>query len=303
MVEANISGAGLGLKRSMLSELNSRDSHAIDFFEVAPENWITVGGRVGYQLRELIEQTPLICHGLSLSIGSTAALNTDLVLDVKNFLNDFNVPIYSEHLSYTMDDGQLYDLLPLPFTEEAIKHVVGRIRQVQDMLERRIAIENISYYLVPEKDMSETQFINAILHEADCDLLLDVNNVYVNSQNHCYDPSQYINDIDHQRVSYLHVAGHYVEDDGLLIDTHGADLIDPVWQLLAQTYRVVGNKPTLLERDFNIPKLTLLEQDLHRIRGLQSGETEDNIVQRRNTIEPSVQQGGHEKLRSAQSIA
>jgi uncharacterized protein (UPF0276 family) len=270
MAEPVIKGAGLGLRRSLLGDVVESPRGSIDFFELAPENWIGVGGRMGRQLRQVAEHTPIICHGLSLSIGSTQPLQKNLVLDIKNFLDTFSVPIYSEHLSYTSDDGQLYDLLPLPFTDEAVKHIASRIRQVQEMLERRMAIENISYYLVPEQSMSEVEFINAVLEEADCDLLLDVNNVYVNSQNHGYDPLDFLKAINVERVSYLHMAGHFVEDDGLIIDTHGADVIGPVWALLDETYGIVGNIPTLLERDFNLPALTELDVELEHIRKKQS---------------------------------
>lgn len=270
-----IQGAGLGLRRALLSSLTGKDvvetsKDTIDFFEVAPENWIGIGGRLGRQLKEISERTPVIAHGLSLSVGGTAPLNTELVKDIKTFLDEHNMPIYSEHLSYSADDGQLYDLLPLPFTEEAIKHVAARIRQVQDILERRIAIENISYYLVPEQQMNEVEFVNAVVKEADCDLLLDVNNVYVNSQNHNYDPSEYINQLEAEHVSYIHVAGHYREDDGIIIDTHGADVIDPVWGLLEQAYARFGNLPTLLERDFNLPALNDLTNELSIIKRIQN---------------------------------
>jgi len=270
-----IQGAGLGLRRALLSSLTGKDvvetsKDTIDFFEVAPENWIGIGGRLGRQLKEISERTPVIAHGLSLSVGGTAPLNTGLVKDIKTFLDEHNMPIYSEHLSYSADDGQLYDLLPLPFTEEAIKHVATRIRQVQDILERRIAIENISYYLVPEQQMNEVEFVNAVVKEADCDLLLDVNNVYVNSQNHNYDPSEYINQLEAEHVSYIHVAGHYREDDGIIIDTHGADVIDPVWGLLEQAYARFGNLPTLLERDFNLPALNDLTNELSIIKRIQN---------------------------------
>lgn len=274
MTQTVIQGAGLGLKRSMLSDVTESHRESIDFFEVAPENWIGVGGRTGRQLRQVREHTPIICHGLSLSIGGTTALNRELVLDIKDFLNELDIPIYSEHLSYTSDEGQLYDLLPLPFTAEAVKHVAARIREVQDMLERRIAIENISYYLVPEQDMSETQFINSLLDEADCDLLLDVNNIYVNSQNHDYDPLDYLREINKEKVSYLHVAGHLLEPDGLIIDTHGADIIDPVWALLDETYKLLGPVPTLLERDFNLPPLSVLDVELELIKTKQSTITD-----------------------------
>ncbi len=275
-----LQGAGLGLRRTLINALCEQIPPSVDFFELAPENWINIGGRLGKQLRALSEQRPLVTHGLSLSLGGTQPLDTDLLLDIKKFLNIHKVALYSEHLSYSHDGGHLYDLLPLPFTDEAVHHVAQRIRQTQDILERRIAIENISYYLTPRQDMSEVAFINAVLNEADCDLLLDINNVYVNSVNHNYDAKTFINQMPAERIVYMHMAGHFVEDDGFIIDTHGADVVDPVWQLLAYSYGLIGPRPTLLERDFNLPALAQLVQELEQIKTLQQ---EDNVHGARHT--------------------
>lgn len=264
-----LQGAGLGLRRELLNSVLENQA-GIDFFEVAPENWIGIGGQWGESLERIVSQTPLVCHGLSLSLGSTDPLDLTLLKDIKHFLERFQVPIYSEHLSYCSHQGHLYDLLPLPFTEEAVNHVSQRIRQVQDILERPIAIENVSYYAVPEQTLTEAEFINAVLSESGCHLLLDVNNVYVNSQNHDYDPVVFLESINQQAISYYHVAGHYRKDDGFIIDTHGADVIDPVWQLLRTVYEKFGNKPTLLERDFNVPELSLLKEEIRCIKHLQS---------------------------------
>ncbi|MBL4608656.1 MAG: DUF692 domain-containing protein [Pseudomonadales bacterium] len=265
-------GAGLGLRRSIIDSLYENIPNAIDFFEVAPENWINIGGRLGKQLRSISEQVPLITHGLSLSVGGVHPLDKDLILNIKKFLDTHQAPLYSEHLSYSNDGGQLYDLLPLPFTEEAVHHVASRITQVQDILGRRMAIENVSYYVVPEKAMSEAEFINAVVKEADCDLLLDINNVYVNSKNHQYDPEEFIRQMPAERVAYIHMAGHYVEDDGFIVDTHGADVIDPVWKLLAFTYGLIGSLPTLLERDFNLPEMEQLLSEINQIKDLQKSQ-------------------------------
>jgi len=268
-----VQGAGLGLRRSMMS--NDPDSMlpSASFFEVAPENWIRVGGRYGEELQALSDRVALIAHGLSLSIGGLDPLNMELVYSIKQFLSDHQISIYSEHLSFTGDGGQLYDLLPLPFTEEAVYHVSARIRRVQDILERKIAMENVSYYLTPgsklQQRMGEAEFISAVLEEADCDLLLDINNVYVNSINHGYSAVEFIQRMPADRIRYYHVAGHFVESDGLIIDTHGADVIDSVWDLLAYTYRNKGPRPTLLERDFNIPGTEALAAELEIISGLQ----------------------------------
>lgn len=266
-----VSGAGIGLRRSMTPELFAHGiPETVDFFELAPENWIGLGGRLGRQLREISEQKQIVCHGLSLSIGGPAPLDESLVTDTRDFIRAHNVAIYSEHLSYTNDGGQLYDLLPMPFTEEAVTYTAERVKRVQDIIGERMALENVSYYLTPKRDLSESDFVRAVIEEADCDLLLDVNNVYVNSVNHGYEPMDFIRAMPADRISYLHIAGHYVESDGLIVDTHGADVIDPVWALLEDTYALIGTRPTLLERDFNIPSLDTLLQEVDMIRQRQA---------------------------------
>ena len=214
--------AGLGLRRGLIDELLAMPAGAIDFLEVSPDNWIGVGGAHGAALRQLSERHPLTCHGLSLSLGGPDPLDRTLLAQTRAFLDLHQVQLYSEHLSYCAAGGHVYDLLPLPFTAEAVQHVAGRIAQVQDMLGRRIAVENISYYAVAGADMSEIDFINAVLAEADCDLLLDVNNVFVNACNNGYDAFEFLARVPSHRVASLHVAGHFDEDDGFKIDTHGA---------------------------------------------------------------------------------
>jgi len=261
--------AGLGLRRALLDELRQAPAGDFDFLEVAPENWIGIGGPHGAALHSLAERYPLTCHGLSLSLGGPAPLDLAFLGQVRAFLERFNVPLYSEHLSYCGDDGHLYDLLPLPFTEEAVHHVAARIRQAQDVLGRRLAVENVSYYAAPRQDMSELEFTRAVLREADCDLLLDVNNVYVNSINHGFDPRAFLAGLEPERVVAMHVAGHYDESDTLKIDSHGAPVKPLVWALLAQAYGRFGVRPTLLERDFNFPPYAALVAELQTIRQLQ----------------------------------
>ncbi|MEJ2087985.1 MAG: DUF692 domain-containing protein [Gammaproteobacteria bacterium] len=270
MKQYPVTGAGLGLRRGLLSELLELDDDQIDFLELAPENWIGVGGRFGRRFRALAERFPLICHGLSLSIGSPAPLDRDFLKEVRAFLDEFEIRCYSEHLSYCSDDkGHLYDLMPIPFTEEAVDYVAGRIRQVQDLLERRMIIEHVSYYAAPSRQLSELEFINGVLREADCDLLLDVNNIYVNSINFDYDPYEFLTGIDGSRTAYIHIAGHYVEAEDLRIDSHGSSVIEPVWDLLAAAYDRWGVAPTLLERDFNFPPMAELVGEVERIRAMQ----------------------------------
>lgn len=265
-----VSGAGLGLRRPIADKLMADPPSEVDFMEVAPENWIHVGGALGKKFRWFTERYPFVIHGLSLSIGGPAPLDEQLVRDIKAFMAEHDIRMYSEHLSYCGDDGQLYDLMPIPFTEEAVQHVASRIRRVQDILERRIAMENVSYYAAPGKEMDEITFINAVLEEADCKLLLDVNNIYVNSINHGYDAEHFLKSLPGERIEYFHIAGHYDEADDLKVDTHGAPVIDPVWSLLATAYDHFGVVPTLLERDFNIPPLPELLTELDRIRQVQS---------------------------------
>ena len=266
-------GAGLGLRRAMIRSLADQPQpgpiNRVNFWEVAPENWIGVGGYYGKMFRELIEQFPFICHGLSLSIGGPSPLDEAFLQRLKRFMQEHQIHSYSEHLSYCSDDGHLYDLMPIPFTEEAVHYVAERIKHVQDILAQRIAIENVSYYAAPGQEMAEIDFLNAILDEADCDLLLDVNNIYVNSTNHRYDAEDFLQQLPTERIRYIHVAGHYNEAEDLIVDTHGADVIDPVWNLLEKTYQHFGVIPTLLERDFNIPPLTELVTEVDTIHRLQ----------------------------------
>ncbi len=266
-----LNGVGLGFRRELIPALKIQVPACIDFFEVAPENWIDLGGLPGRDLRHFTERYPFVCHGLSLSIGSPAPLDEVLLQRIRQFLDQHQIPLYTEHLSYCSDDGHLYDLLPIPFTEDAVKYVAARICRAQDILQRRIAVENASYYLrAPIAEMSEIDFIRAVLTEADCDLHLDVNNVYVNSVNHSYDPIDFIRAMPTERIVYMHMAGHYNEAEDLIIDTHGADVIDPVWSLLDETYRIHGVAPTLLERDFNIPPLDELRREVERIALIQA---------------------------------
>ena len=267
--------AGLGFRREMISDLrNSSSVIPVDFFEIAPENWLSIGGRFAKDLREFTERYPFTCHGLSLSVGGYTELDTVLLKNIKRFMQTHQSFLYTEHLSWCADDGHLYDLLPIPCTEGAVKWVANRIKQTQDILGMQIGIENASYYVAPPNaDMTEAEFVSAIVEESGCFFHLDVNNVYVNSQNFNFDPIVYLSSLPLEQVGYLHVAGHYVEEDGLIIDTHGAKVIDPVWALLEQTYAMnrfdAVNTPTCLERDFNIPALSELLFEVNKIREIQ----------------------------------
>jgi uncharacterized protein (UPF0276 family) len=238
--------------------------------EVAPENWMGVGGRLGRTFREFTARVPFVCHGLSLSIGGPSPLDETFLHRLRQFLDENRIRCYSEHLSYCTDDGHLYDLMPIPFTGEAVHYVAQRIRKTQEILERRIALENVSYYAAPGAELSEIEFISAVLEEADCDLLLDVNNIYVNSINHGYDAIEFLQGLPGHRIAYGHIAGHYNEAEDLIVDTHGADVIPGVWDLLDKAFEAFGVFPVLLERDFNLPPLEELMTEVQKITAIQN---------------------------------
>jgi hypothetical protein len=276
---ANIKGVGLGLKRELIPQIQSlyQDPSIanIQFVEIAPENWINAGGKAATDLAWFVERYPIVCHGLCLSLGGPDPLNVSFLKQVKTFLATNKIPLYTEHLSYCSDiqngkPGYLYDLLPIPFTEEAVHYVAQRIRQTQDILEQRIAVENASFYVAaPISEMDEITFIKAVLEEADCDLHLDINNIYVNSINFGFNASEFLKQIPGERIVYSHIAGHLQIEPDLLVDTHGENIIDPVWALLEQAYAQFGTFPTLLERDTNIPPLTAILPELNKIKQIQ----------------------------------
>lgn len=284
---SQIQGVGLGLKRELIPQIQSLYGQPeianINFVEIAPENWIGVGGKSAKQLDWFVERYPIVCHGLCLSLGGLAPLNTDFLQQVKSFLHQYQIPVYTEHLSYCTDgyrgeQGYLYDLLPIPFTEEAVHYVAKRIRQTQDILGQRIGIENASFYAAaPVSEMSELAFIKAVLDEADCLLHLDINNIYVNSVNFNFNPHEFLRGIPGERIIYSHVAGHYQQTPKLLVDTHGEDIIDPVWALLEDAYQLFGAFPTLLERDTNIPPLNILMNEVNKIAQLQRNRSNQEL--------------------------
>lgn len=264
-----LSGAGLGLRRSLLQQTLDADTGSFDFLEAAPENWIGFGGAKRLQFERLVERHPLALHGLSLDLGGSAPLNIGLLSAIRDLMGHCSCSYYSEHLTACGDAGQLYDLMPLPFTEGTVRHVATRIKRAQDVLGRRMAIENASYYLGLSNDMDELEFINAVLREADCGLMLDINNIVVNSINHRYDAKAFLHGLPGERITYFHIAGHYHEAEDLRIDTHGAAVSSAAWDLLEEAYRCFGVKPTLLERDFFFPPFSELVMELNQIREIQ----------------------------------
>ncbi len=281
---ADIKGVGLGLKRELIPQIQNLHKDIsianINFVEIAPENWIDAGGKAEADLAWFVERYPIACHGLCLSLGGPDPLNIDFLKQVKQFLASNKIPLYTEHLSYCSDiqhgqAGYLYDLLPIPFTEEAVKYVATRIHQTQDILGQRIAVENTSFYVAaPISSMDEITFLNAVLTEADCLLHLDINNIYVNSVNFGFNPFEFLRQIPRERIIYSHIAGHLQVGKDVLVDTHGEAIIDPVWALLDEAYKLFGIFPTLLERDTNIPPLTELISEIDKIAAFQASAKE-----------------------------
>ena len=271
-----IRGVGLGFRRDIADETIalSKESNPIlkpDFVELAPENWIDMGGYWRDKLEQIAANFPISAHGLSLSIGSPDELDIPFLKKIKSFLNEFNIQIYSEHLSYSKcDNAHLYDLLPIPFTEDAVNHVIERIKQVQDILEMHLVIENVSYYTPLAPKISESEFIKEIVTRSGCKMLLDINNVYVNAFNHNYNEHNFIDNLPLNEVAYMHIAGHDKISDDLIIDTHGQPIIEPVYDLLNWSLPKLPEVPILLERDFNIPNMESLQKEIQQIKELTS---------------------------------
>lgn len=280
-MENKIEHVGIGFRKDFAEEFLKGKDLTPSFVEVAPENWMGIGGYWKKVLNQVAEKYPIYSHGLSLSIGSPEELDWSFLGKVKDFLREYNMKIYSEHLSYAKcDNAHLYDLLPIPFRWDAVAHISRRIKEVQEFLERKIAIEIVSYYTPVAAEMSEVEFISSIVKEADCNLLLDVNNIYVNAFNHNYDAKQFIENLPLDKVEYIHMAGHEQVAPDLIIDTHGEPIIDPVYDLFDFTVRKLPNQvPVLLERDFNIPELHELQTELNRI---------ENICKKAWTYEQSI---------------
>jgi len=265
-------GFGLGLRPDHYESVLA-DRPAVDWFEVITENYLVPGGKPLYYLSRVREHYPLVMHGVSLSIGSSAPLDLAYLRQVKSLAARIEPAWISDHLCWTGVGGaNLHDLLPLPYTEEALRHVVERVQRVQDLLGRRLVLENVSSYLsFRDSELSEWDFLRAVAERADCLILLDVNNVYVSSVNHEFDPRVYLEAIPVERVQQIHLAGHQDHGD-YLIDTHDHPVPDPVWNLYCATVRRFGNVSTMIERDANIPPLGELRAELDAARALAARE-------------------------------
>ena len=258
---------GIGFRRDFAEELIEGSVIRPDFVELAPENWVGLGGNWKKMLNRVAAKYPIFTHGLSLSIGSPDELDWDFLQQIKGFLKEYDVKIYSEHLSYSKcNNAHLYDLLPIPFRHDAVDHIVNRIDQIQNFLERKLVLEIVSYYSQVAAEMDELTFINSIVSKSGCELLLDVNNVYVNSFNHKYDAKRFISGLPLSEVAYVHMAGHEKVSEDLIIDTHGEAIIEPVYDLFNYTMNLVDNVPVLLERDFNIPEMQELQTEIERLK-------------------------------------
>ncbi len=264
-------GVGLGLRREfdqyLFPENKLLKIPEINWLEIVPENYINIGGKASARLRKAHSLYPIISHGVNLSLGSSDELNIDYLTSLKQLINQYNIAWFSDHLCFTSIDGvYLHDLLPLPFNEATIKHIVKKIKFIQGFIEQPFLIENISYYMMmPYSTMNEAQFTAQILERADCGLLLDVNNVYVNAQNHNFDPHKFIDNLPLERVVQIHIAGHSQKQD-MIIDTHGSPVIKPVYELLAYVLSKTKPKAILLERDQNFPPFGDIIDELKLIK-------------------------------------
>jgi uncharacterized protein len=263
-----IRGFGLGLRPQHYTEV-LETAPPLDWLEIVSENYLVEGGKPLYYLDRIRERYPMAMHGVSLSIGSTAPLDFEYLTQLKALARRVRPAWISDHLCWTGVAGfNLHDLMPLPYTAEALAHVAARIRQVQDFLETRLVIENVSSYVTyRSSEMTEWQFIAALTQEADCDLLLDINNVYVSSRNHGFEPHEFLDAMPATRVRQLHLAGHSHQGD-FLVDTHDAPIAAAVWELYGHAVQRLGSVPTMIERDDNIPVLSELLTELQRARQL-----------------------------------
>lgn len=275
------SGVGLGLRADFIDHLADQLPKDIDFLEIAPENYIGRGGFNVSCFEKLQAHYPFLTHGLSLSIGGLDELNWDYLKKLKAFLKTHNIPWFTDHLCMASAHGaQFHDLLPLPFTLEAAKHVSERARVVQDFIEVPLALENVSYYLSPGKpELSELEFIQEVLNRSGVALMLDVNNVYVNAINHGIDAKHYIRELARENILHLHIAGHDRESETFALDTHGTDVCPAVWDLLRLLGSLIPLPPVIIERDNNVPDFNILMREVNFAKEIVS-ESQQKLTKR-----------------------
>ena len=258
-------GIGLGLRRELFPHI-IKNKNQIDWLEIAPENYICKGGEIKERLLTCKKHFPIIPHGLNLSIGGVEPFDVELINSTKELFKIINPPWFSDHLCFNyVDKTYIHDLIPLPYNKVTVKHLVSRIKKAQDIFQIPFLIENPSYYMLLDNEMSEADFISEIVEKADCGLLLDINNVYVNSKNHKYDPVKFLDNIPIERTIQVHIAGH-LNKGKIIIDTHGESVIKPVYGLLKELLKRCSPKAILLERDFNFPKFASLLSEIKTIR-------------------------------------
>jgi len=262
-------GFGLGLRTEHYEDILEQKPKEIDWLEIISENYMVDGGKPLYFLDAIREHYPMVMHGVSMSLGTTDPIDYDYLKKLKQLMQRIEPMWFSDHLCWTgVDHKNMHDLLPLPYTEEAVNHLADRISRVQDFVGRQMLIENLSSYVTYSDDvMTEWEFLSAISEKADCYLLLDVNNIYVSSFNHKFDPIEYLEGIPAERVWQHHLAGH-TNEGNLIIDTHDQDIIDPVWALYEETAKRLGPVSTMIERDGNIPPLADVLVELERARSI-----------------------------------
>ena len=270
-----VEGVGIGLRFDLASELLERRPSQVSWVEVHPENYIDRGGRYQEMLELALTEWPVVTHGLTTCLGGLGPLDAAYLGELREFLERIETPWHSEHLCLGgLGDRFFHDLIPLPFTEEAVTIASERLRAVRDAIDKPLALENVSYYAPQGGDgLAEADFVVEVLERTDALLLLDVNNVYVNSQNFGFDPKAYVDRMPRARVAQIHVAGHLVREDGLRIDTHGQPVPEPVYSLLDYTLRKVGPVPVLLERDNAIPPLDTLLAEVDTLTAIYEGAT------------------------------
>ncbi|MEK8033423.1 DUF692 domain-containing protein [Ideonella sp. DXS29W] len=270
MSHTNLTGFGLGLRTDHYADFRATPAPrlGVDWLEVISENYLVPGGKPLAHLDAIRRDVPMVMHGVSMSIGGTDVLDLGYLRDLKALADRIEPAWISDHLCWTGVEGRnLHDLLPLPYTEEALRHVTQRVLRVQDMLGRRLVLENVSSYITwAADDMAEWEFLAELVRRADCELLLDVNNVYVSATNHGFDGRTFIDALPAHRIRQIHLAGHEVNDDGFLIDTHDHPVCEAVWDLYRYTIGRLGPVPTMIERDDHIPPLPELVAELQRAR-------------------------------------
>lgn len=284
-------GFGLGLRIPHYQYILEHRP-AVDWFEVISENYMVPGGKPMYYLHAVREHYPMVLHGVSMSIGSTDPINLDYLKALKTLIQDIEPEWVSDHLCWTSLGGiNSHDLLPLPYNTEALDHVVERVGQVQDFLDREILLENVSSYLTyRESEIPEWVFYNEVCTRAGCRMLFDINNVYVSSRNHCFDPLEYIEGVNPELVQQFHLAGHMDFGD-YIVDTHDHDVPDPVWSLYAAALRRFGAVSTMIERDDDIPDFGTLFAELEYARGIARGVLGGEIAHRTTRMQTDVAAG------------